>query len=77
MLPKNNLNLSNGLKTAYLHTILLRSKITKILNSDENSKQRVPYQMVKSNDKTTRNEWITTLIFLTRYWHFQILKMVD
>ena len=26
---KNNLNLSNGLKTAYLHTILLRSKIKK------------------------------------------------
>ena len=30
---------------------LLKSKITKILNSEENSKRKVSNQMVKSNDK--------------------------
>ena len=31
---------------------ILKSKITKILNSEENSKRKVPYQMAKSKDKT-------------------------
>ena len=30
---------------------MLKSKITKILYSEENSKRKVPYQMAKLNDK--------------------------
>ena len=29
-----------------------KSKITKLLNSEENTKRKVPNQMAKSNDKT-------------------------
>ena len=32
--------------------IMKKSKITKILNFEENSKWKVPKQMAKSNDKT-------------------------
>ena len=32
--------------------VLIKSKITKILNSEENSNRKVPSQMAKSNDKT-------------------------
>ena len=31
---------------------LTKKKFTKILNSEENSKRKVPNQMAKSNDKT-------------------------
>ena len=31
---------------------VLKGKITKILNSEKNSKRKVPNQMAKSNDKT-------------------------
>ena len=37
--------------------LVLKSKITKILNSEENSKRRVPYQMAKS--KAQSNECTT------------------
>lgn len=36
------------------------SKITKILISEENSKQKVPNKIGKSNAQAYQNEWITT-----------------
>ena len=42
------------------------SKITKILNTEENSKRKVPNQIAKSNDKTQQQlsySWLGTGIF--------------
>ena len=45
-----------------------KSKITKLPNSEENSKRK--NQKIKSSK--TSNEWITTIIFLTKNRNFQI-----
>ena len=52
----------------------VKSKITKILNSEKNSKRKVPNQhdqIAKSKAQThASNEWITTVIFRNWYRHF-------
>ena len=51
-----------------------KSKITKILNSEETSKRKAPKQMVKSNDKTHQTNGqlsysvLGTDIFKCRNW---------
>ena len=56
-----------------IFTSLLKSKITKILNSEENSKQ-IPILILNCKIKSskTSNEWIPTIIFLTWYKHFLV-----
>ena len=59
-----------------LYNIRLKSKITKILNSMENSKRKIPNQMAKSNAQTHQMNgqplsqfWLGTAgIFLCRKW---------
>ena len=53
----------------------VKSKITKILNFEENSKPKVPKQMAKSNDKTHQTNgqqlsysWLSIGIFKCRKW---------
>ena len=54
---------------------VVKSKITKILNSEENSKRKFTNQMAKSNDKTHQTNrqqlsysWLGTDIFKCRKW---------
>ena len=55
-----------------------KSKITKIPNSEENSKRKVPNQMAKQKISNASNVCITTVMFLTWLWyrHFLVLKVV-
>ena len=54
--------------TGYIMCItkLVKSKITKILNSEENSKRKAPYQMPKSNGQQLSYSWLGTDIFKWR-----------
>ena len=51
---------------------IFKSKITKILNSEENQfgKSIITWQNQKT--KRIKNEWTRTVIFLTWYRHFQM-----
>ena len=48
------------------YNLSVKSKITKILNSEENSKRKVPDQMAKSNDKTNQTKGQQLSYFLKR-----------
>ena len=60
-----------------------KSKITKILNFEENSKRKVPHQMAKSNDKTHQTigqqlsySWLGICIFKCRnVWLIHFWKL--
>ena len=61
------------------HSLIEKSKITKILNSGKNSKRKVGKSLIKLQNQKLKhcsNECITAVIFLT-YRHFLIKKMVD
>ena len=42
----------------------VKSIITKILNSEDNSKRKVPNQLTKIKSSTTSNEWITIKLII-------------
>ena len=59
-------------KFAIYNKGILKSKITKILNSEENQFGKSIITWQNQITKRIKNEWTRTVIFLTWYRHFQM-----